>query len=215
MTALTTPSSRPIGAPAGEWREAALVTAGLAAVTAARWGATRAGLDALAVGAAFGLALLLLVAAGDGVSALTRRATKGDARELARTVLIGALAGLVLAGIAVIGPALGGSMRIPGLARPDGAFLPWALVTVLVASTEEALLRGVLFDRLTRTGGIPLAIGVTTLAFALLHVPLYGWHVLPLDLAVGLGLGGLRVATRTIAAPAAAHAVADLVTWWL
>ena len=86
---------------------------------------------------------------------------------------------------------------------------------MLVASAEEAVLRGVLFDRLTRAGGIPLAIGVTTLAFALLHVPLYGWHVVPLDLAVGLGLGGLRVATRSVAAPAAAHALADLATRWL
>ena len=215
MTALTVPLSRPTGAPAGVWREAALVTAGLAAITAARWGATRAGLDALAVGATFGLALLLLVPAGFGVSALARGASKVDVRVLARTVVIGALAGLVLAGIAVVGPALGGSMRIPGLGRPDVAFLPWALVTVLVASAEEAVLRGVLFDRLTRAGGILLAIGVTTLAFALLHVPLYGWHVVPLDLAVGLGLGGLRVATRSVAAPAIAHAMADLATWWL
>jgi membrane protease YdiL (CAAX protease family) len=51
--------------------------------------------------------------------------------------------------------------------------------------------------------------------FALMHVPLYGWHVVPLDLAVGLALGGLRVATRGVAAPAVAHAVADLATWWL
>lgn len=215
MTALTIPLSRPIGAPAGEWREAALVTAGLAAITVARWGATRAGLDALAVGAAFGLALLLLLAAGYRVSALARGSSNIDPRVSVRTVLIGALAGLALAGIAVIGPALGGSMRIPGIGRPDVAFLPWALVTVLVASAEEAVLRGALFDRLTRVGGLPLAIGITTLGFALLHVPLYGWHVVPLDLAVGLGLGGLRIATRSVAAPAAAHAVADLATWWL
>ena len=54
-----------------------------------------------------------------------------------------------------------------------------------------------------------------TVAFALLHVPLNGWHVVPLDLAVGLGLGGLRVATRSVVAPAAAHAIADLATWWV
>ena len=34
------------------------------------------------------------------------------------------------------------------------------------------------------------------MAFGLLHVPLYGWAALPLDLAVGLLLGGLRMATR-------------------
>jgi hypothetical protein len=48
-----------------------------------------------------------------------------------------------------------------------------------------------------------------------MHVPLYGWHVMPLDLAVGLVFGGLRLATHGVAAPAAAHAVADLATWWL
>jgi membrane protease YdiL (CAAX protease family) len=59
------------------------------------------------------------------------------------------------------------------------------------------------------------ALGLTTLAFALMHVPMYGWHVVPLDLAVGFTLGGLRIATRGIAAPAVAHAIADLATWWL
>jgi hypothetical protein len=48
-----------------------------------------------------------------------------------------------------------------------------------------------------------------------MHVPLYGWHVVPLDLGVGLWLAGLRLATGGIAAPAIAHAVADLATWWV
>jgi membrane protease YdiL (CAAX protease family) len=56
---------------------------------------------------------------------------------------------------------------------------------------------------------------MTSLAFALMHVPIYGWGVVPLDLAVGLALGGLRLATGTVLAPIAAHAVADLATWWL
>ena len=51
--------------------------------------------------------------------------------------------------------------------------------------------------------------------FGLLHVPLYGWHVLPLDLAVGIVLGLLRSWTSTAAAPAVAHVVADLCGWFL
>jgi membrane protease YdiL (CAAX protease family) len=215
MTALSAPLSRPTSDPLGAWRDVALLTAGIAAITVARWGATRAGLDALGVGAVFGLALLLLAASGLGARSSTRGMTSSNLRHVSRAAAIGAVFGLALAAIAIIGPALGGSTRVPGLGRPDVAFLPWALVTVLVASAEEAVLRGVLFARVTRAGGIPLAIGVTTVAFALLHVPLYGWHVFPLDLAVGVGLGGLRVATRSIAAPAAAHAIADLATWWL
>ena len=215
MTALSASLSRTTSNSLGAWRQAVLVAAGLAAITGARWGATRGGLDALAVGAAFGLALLLLAAANFGPRAQTEGVPRIDLRRLTSGAVIGAVFGLALATAAVIGPALGGSTRIPGLGRPDVAFVPWALVTILVASAEEAVLRGVLFDRVARAGGTPLAIGVTTVAFALLHVPLYGWHVVPLDLAVGLGLGGLRVATRSVAAPAAAHAVADLATWWL
>jgi membrane protease YdiL (CAAX protease family) len=110
---------------------------------------------------------------------------------------------------------LAGTVTVPGLGRPAAPFLSWAAVTVLVAAAEEALLRGVLFDGLERRGGLALAVVVTTAVFAVMHVPLYGWHVVPLDLAVGLVLAGLRLSTRTIVAPAAAHAVADLATWWI
>jgi len=89
------------------------------------------------------------------------------------------------------------------------------MVTITVAVAEEAILRGLLFDRFHRAGGMPLALVATTALFALAHVPLYGWHVVPLDLAVGVALGGLRIVTRGIAASAVAHAVADLATWWL
>ena len=215
MTAIPAPFRATARDAVNAWGTAALLTAGLAAITLVRWAATRAGLDALAVGAAFGLALLLLAASALGAPPLRGLVSGPGLRRLSRAVVIGALVGLALAAMAVVGPALGGSTRVPGLGRPDAAFLPWALVTVLVASAEEAVLRGVLFDRVARGGGIPLAIGVTTVAFALMHVPLYGWHVVPLDLAVGLCLGGLRLATRSVAASAVAHAVADLATWWL
>jgi hypothetical protein len=38
---------------------------------------------------------------------------------------------------------------------------------------------------------------------------------LPLDLAVGLLLGGLRIVSGGVLAPAVAHVVADLVGGWL
>ena len=46
-------------------------------------------------------------------------------------------------------------------------------------------------------------------------MPLYGWAALPLDLAVGLLLGGLRMLAGGWGAPAVAHAAADLAGWWL
>ena len=112
-------------------------------------------------------------------------------------------------------PMLAGRYVPAGLGRPAAPFVPWALVITLVAVAEEIVLRGVLFRRLRAAGGTAIAVLATAILFALMHVPLYGWHVVPLDLGVGLVLGGLRVVTRTVAAPAAAHAVADLATWWL
>jgi membrane protease YdiL (CAAX protease family) len=92
---------------------------------------------------------------------------------------------------------------------------PWALVVVVIASAEEVFLRGTLYDAVSEFAGIPWAIGVGALAFALLHVPLYGWHVLPLDVAVGVVLGMLRTSTGSVVAPTTAHVIADLAGWFL
>jgi hypothetical protein len=35
------------------------------------------------------------------------------------------------------------------------------------------------------------------------------------DFGAGLALGGLRLLGRGVAAPAIAHALADVATWWL
>jgi membrane protease YdiL (CAAX protease family) len=104
---------------------------------------------------------------------------------------------------------------VPPLAFPADQLLSWALVIGAVAVAEELLLRGVLFSLLEEAAGAWAAMGVTALAFALLHVPLYGWGAVPLDLAVGVWLGGLRVLTGGVTAPAVAHTVADLAGWWL
>jgi membrane protease YdiL (CAAX protease family) len=196
----------------GSWRLPILLLAGLGAIVVARSVAVRAGLDPLAVGAGFGVALAAFAA----LAARWRSdALLSAVTEQAIGLSVGVLFGLVLVGIAVVGPVLADRTTVTGLGRPAAPFIPWATITIVVAVAEEALLRGVLLDRLRRAGGPVLALLVTGVAFALMHVPLYGWQVVPLDLAVGLALGGLRLATRTVAAPAAAHAVADLATWWL
>ena len=199
--------------PLSGWAAPVAIALGLAAIVGARLLAVREGLDPLMVGAAFG--------GGLGVLALASRARRMPSRRslsvasIAEPLLLGASVGLVLVAVAVVGQAIGGVTAIPGLGRPAAPFAPWALITLLVAAAEEGVLRGALFDRLERVGGLAAAVVLTTLAFALMHVPLYGWHVVPLDLAVGLVLAGLRIWTRGLAAPVAAHAVADLATWWL
>jgi membrane protease YdiL (CAAX protease family) len=94
-------------------------------------------------------------------------------------------------------------------------FVSWAAVVTVVATAEEVFLRGTLYDAVEELSGATAAIVVGAVCFALLHVPLYGWHVVPLDLAVGLVLGGLRQGTGTPAAPAVTHVGADLVGWFL
>ena len=75
------------------------------------------------------------------------------------------------------------------------------------------MLRGVLLDAVDEAAGFGTAVAVSSLAFALLHVPLYGWAVVPVDLAAGVWLAGLRAASGGVAAPAVAHLLADLAAW--
>lgn len=96
-----------------------------------------------------------------------------------------------------------------------GPLLVWTPLVALVAVTEEIALRGVLFGALLDAGGAPLAIAVSSIVFALMHVPLYGWGALPLDLAAGVLLGGLRLLSGGVTAPAVAHVLADLAGGWL
>jgi len=195
---MTTLALRPGAMP---WR-AVLIATGLGAIVAARWAATVSLLaDPILVGAAFGSALLIVAVAG-GLRV---------ERPTATAVVTGVVGGLVLVGVAVVGR-LGST--VPSTPLPV-AFAPWALATVLVATAEEAVLRGALFGALDERAGTIAAVLVTSAAFALMHVPLYGWGVVPLDFGVGLWLAGLRLVSGGIAAPALAHALADLATWWL
>ena len=187
--------------PSGRVIRPAVILAGLAAVVGLRWAATVAGVaGGVAIGLVFGLGLLVVAFAVGWRPALERRSS----------IAIGAAGGAVLVVLALATR----SGLLPWLA-PPAAFMPWVAVTILVASAEELVLRGALFDELDGSLGTLAAVLVTSVVFALMHVPLYGWHVVPLDLGVGMWLAGLRLATGGIAAPAVAHAIADIATWWL
>ena len=101
------------------------------------------------------------------------------------------------------------------LASVNGAIAVWTPVVAIVAIAEEVVLRGVLFDAVRVWGGAGWALLATTVLFALIHLPLYGVGALPLDLAVGLLLGGLRIISGGVLAPAIAHVIADLAGGWL
>ncbi|GEM_PF-762132 len=192
--------------------------------TARRAAGLRTG--ALVVGLGGALAARLAVAGDQGVRSvgagavfaglLVALALLADWREALSPgrwrwqVAVGVLGTLVLCAVPLV-VRLGGE----GGALPLSAFPLWALVVTAVSVAEEVLLRGVLWNAAVTWRGEWVALAVTTVAFGLFHVPLYGWSVLVLDLAVGLLLGGLRMLSNGWGAPAVAHTFADLAGWWL
>ena len=159
-----------------------------------------AGAHSVVAGAVFG-AVLLAVAAACGFSRPTL-----NWRQLRWG--IGGAAVLIL-------PPLLHHLAEPGAVAPAGLLPVWATVVSLVAVAEEIVLRGTVYESLTHYCGPGPAILVSAVAFAVLHIPLYGWAVAPLDLAVGVFLGVLRTAAGSVTAPALTHALADLAGWWL
>jgi membrane protease YdiL (CAAX protease family) len=173
---------------------------GLAGAVALRVGF--AGTDGVRSPRAGLLFALLLVALALGVSL----PGAGGGGPLRLQLAVGAAGAAALCAVPLVV-----HLRSPGGALPASALPIWAVVVSAVAVAEEVLLRGALWQALGPRAALP----VTTVAFALLHVPLYGWTALPLDLAVGLLLGGLRMASGGWGAPAVAHTLADLAGWWL
>ncbi len=181
-----------------------LICAGLAAAIALRAAmAGTTGARSAPAGAVFGIALLgLALAAG---------------WRPGRVALRPALAGAAGAAVLLAVPLVLHLRALPLMGGSPAADLPlWAAVVTLVAVAEEALLRGALIGELLRRGARPeLTLAVAALAFAALHVPLYGWVAIPLDVAVGVWLGGLRLQSGGCGSPAVAHTLADLASWWL
>ncbi|MDQ1747625.1 MAG: Type prenyl endopeptidase Rce1-like [Frankiaceae bacterium] len=129
-------------------------------------------------------------------------------RVSARVVAVGAVATVALVVPALVFASVRASL-------PLSSFPVWMAATALVAPAEEAFLRGAVYDAVARRWSADVAIGVAALAFGLMHVPLYGWHALPLDTAVGAVLGVARLASGTWVAPAIAHTAADAVGWFM
>ncbi|MCL6546301.1 MAG: CPBP family intramembrane metalloprotease [Bryobacteraceae bacterium] len=123
------------------------------------------------------------------------------------------MAGVALAfGIAIAGALL----RTPDIDMPMKRLLSDPLSIVLIGVTaatigpvcEEIAFRGFLMPLLVRTLGAPAGILLSSVPFALLHGPQYGWswrHVL-LITAAGAAFGYTRHRTGSTAAAAVVHA---------
>ena len=92
--------------------------------------------------------------------------------------------------------------------RPSGLAVAVGL-NALAAVAEEAFFRRYLYGLVVERHGAAMAVAVTAGAFALVHVTVWGWWVLPLDLAAGLVLSWQRAATGRWSVPAATHVVAN------
>lgn len=176
------------------------------------------------LGAGFALAVALRVAVGaPDVAASTRGGLAFALALLALAAVAGVRARVSWRAVAwgvggtvlLTAPLLLRSVVWP---RPGGVshgFWPWLAAVTVVVLAEELFLRGALFEAVSSLAGSGLAVLVGAVGFALLHVPLYGWRVVPLDLVVGLVLGELRRGSGTPVAPAIAHWGADVTAWFL
>jgi membrane protease YdiL (CAAX protease family) len=172
--------------------------------------------------AAFAGALAVRVALAGAAGASSPPAAVVFAAALTLLAVVCGSRAVLSPRVVVIGAASAAVLVLPALARSGLAmslsprsFPSWAVLTAFVATAEEAFLRGALFDAVERRWNAHAAVVIAAVAFAGLHVPFYGWHVVPVDLAVGVVLGAARLAAGTWTAPAIAHAGADLAGWWL
>ena len=98
--------------------------------------------------------------------------------------------------------------------RSLAGFWSWAAIAAVIAAVEEMAIRGVLYRRWFEESGPLIAIVATSAVFALIHLPRYGFAAMPLDLSVGLALGGLRALSGRVVPCIVAHTMADWGAWF-
>ena len=92
---------------------------------------------------------------------------------------------------------------------PQPLVLRAVLLGSLAAVAEEVFFRRFVYDALL-PGGTALAVVGSAVLFAAVHVTVYGWWVLPIDLTAGLVLSWQRWATGSWKVPAVTHVFANL-----
>lgn len=116
---------------------------------------------------------------------------------------------VVWATVAAIGILGFGLVRELTVALPLSAAPAAAAASLAGAVAEELFFRRFLYGALARWGA-PFAVVGAAVAFAAVHIPVYGFAVVPIDLAAGLVLGWQRWVTGSWTAPAATHVVANV-----
>ncbi|MFP5317631.1 MAG: type II CAAX prenyl endopeptidase Rce1 family protein [Acidimicrobiia bacterium] len=132
-------------------------------------------------------------AAAAGVAGPTRRAAAAALALGCAAFLVGRLA-------------MGG----PGAAWAAPLLVRSLVLNSLAAVAEEAFFRRLVYGVLERPWGTTVAVAGSAAAFAVVHVTVWGWWVLPLDLAAGLLLSWQRAASGRWTVPAATHVLANV-----
>jgi membrane protease YdiL (CAAX protease family) len=91
----------------------------------------------------------------------------------------------------------------------DPTRMAWS-VAIAAAVGEEAFFRGLAHDMLSARLGQAATVGLTAVLFAAVHLSMYGWGAMPVDLTAGLVLGWQRVVTGSWLVPASTHLWANL-----
>jgi membrane protease YdiL (CAAX protease family) len=98
----------------------------------------------------------------------------------------------------------------------EEAVLSVGAIALMPALCEETLFRGIVLPSLARMGSVAALVGSAAL-FALIHIDTVSagpvFYRLPFAFAVGLGLGALRLLTRSLVPSILAHAVLNTITF--
>jgi membrane protease YdiL (CAAX protease family) len=91
------------------------------------------------------------------------------------------------------------------------AYTSWAFgANVVAAVAEEAFFRRFVYGWISARSE-DLAIVIAGILFAVIHIPIYGIGVLPIDLAAGMLLGWQRRESGTWLSPAITHVIANII----
>jgi len=105
--------------------------------------------------------------------------------------------------------AFGAGRVIVGGIAPAHFAIPVVLANTLAAVAEEVWFRRLCYGLLAPAGPFVAVTGATVL-FAAVHVAIYGWWIVPLDLAAGALFGWQRAVSGSWTVSAATHVIANL-----
>ena len=174
------------------------------------------GLGLLALAARVPSTWAVLVTAGVGIVGLlapveaprpSRALHPSSATNWLTAVALGLAVMLIAARLpGLLGMAPHGAGRIVVRAAPAAV-----AASVVAAVAEEVFFRRLVYGWLASSWGAAVAICGSALAFAAIHVPVYGFAVLPIDTAAGLLLGWQRWMTGGWSASGLTHVAANLI----